>query len=232
MLKGIVPRERFVEELLALLDQFDTEYMRNVEPKVQLLAMLEEHPSEDVRVAVEPFLDDASETVRFTAVNTTFAMNDETQRPGAGRRARAEESPAREKSHRAGACRARLGRARRARRSLLDSACTRLRAAGRPRRSPLGDDRSSPLTLSRQASPARERAALLADAMSASAGRCCSSRVSSCRKREVPVGVVDLVVGELLVLAAARGVEAAGVPGEGQDAPLEADGAPLVDVEA
>jgi HEAT repeat protein len=81
VLKGIVPPERLEEELLSLLDQFDTEYTRNVEPKVQLLRVLEEHPSEDVRVAVEPFLNDAGETVRFTAVNTTFAVNDEKSAP-------------------------------------------------------------------------------------------------------------------------------------------------------
>lgn len=81
VLKEIVPAERFVEELLSLLDLFDTEYTRNVEPKVQLLRVLEEHPNEEVRVAVEPFLTDASEMVRFTAVNTTFAVNDEKSTP-------------------------------------------------------------------------------------------------------------------------------------------------------
>ena len=81
VLKEIVPRERFAEELLAMLDLFDTEYVRNAQPKVQLIAMLEEHPSEDVRVAVEPFLGDASEPVRFTAVATIFAMNDSTVVP-------------------------------------------------------------------------------------------------------------------------------------------------------
>jgi HEAT repeat protein len=81
VLKEIVPRERFAEELLAVLDLFDTDYVRNAQPKVQLIAMLEEHPSEDVRVAVEPFLQDASEPVRFTAVATIFAMNDSTVVP-------------------------------------------------------------------------------------------------------------------------------------------------------
>jgi HEAT repeat protein len=81
VLKGIVPAERLTDELLSLLDQFDTEYVRNVEPKVQLLRVLEEHPCEDVRVAVEPFVADASEMVRFTAVNTTFAVNDEKSAP-------------------------------------------------------------------------------------------------------------------------------------------------------
>jgi hypothetical protein len=81
VLKEIVPPERLTEELLSLLDQFDTEYVRNVEPKVQLLRVLEEHPTEDVRVAVEPFLTDANEMVRFTAVNTTFAVNDAASAP-------------------------------------------------------------------------------------------------------------------------------------------------------
>jgi hypothetical protein len=76
VLKEIVPRERITDELLTLLDQFDTEYTRNVEPKVQLLQELDGHPSEEVRVATEPFLQDAGETVRFTAANTVFAVND------------------------------------------------------------------------------------------------------------------------------------------------------------
>jgi HEAT repeat protein len=75
VLGEIVPAERVVDEMLALLDQFDTEYVRNPEPKVQLLQALDAYPSEEVRIAVEPFLADASETVRFTAANTVFAVN-------------------------------------------------------------------------------------------------------------------------------------------------------------
>lgn len=75
-LKGIVPPENQVEELLSLLDQFDTEYVRNVEPKLQLLKELGDRPSEEVRVAVEPFITDMSEPVRFEAVTAVFAMND------------------------------------------------------------------------------------------------------------------------------------------------------------
>jgi HEAT repeat protein len=76
VLKEIVPRDRYADELLGILDLFDTDYVRNAQPKVQLIAMLEEHPCDDVRIAVEPFLSDASEPVRFTAVATIFAMND------------------------------------------------------------------------------------------------------------------------------------------------------------
>jgi HEAT repeat protein len=76
VLVEIVPAERVPEEMLALLDQFDTEYTRNPEPKVQLLQAIEAYPSDEVRVAVEPFLSDASETVRFNAANAVFAVND------------------------------------------------------------------------------------------------------------------------------------------------------------
>lgn len=75
-LRDVVPQERFVEELLSILDLFDTEYVRNPEPKIQLIGLLEEFPDEDVRIAVEPFLTDASEPVRFAAVTTVFAMGD------------------------------------------------------------------------------------------------------------------------------------------------------------
>jgi HEAT repeat protein len=74
-LAKIVPAERLADELLALLDQFDTEYIRNPEPKVQLLRELAQHPSEDVRIAVEPFLNDASEPVRFTAATALLELN-------------------------------------------------------------------------------------------------------------------------------------------------------------
>ena len=76
VLRRIVAEEQMVDELLGLLDQFDTEYMRNSEPKVQLIAVLEEYPSDKVRAAVEPFLMDVNETVRFHAAVTVFAMND------------------------------------------------------------------------------------------------------------------------------------------------------------
>ncbi|HVY26717.1 MAG TPA: HEAT repeat domain-containing protein [Polyangiaceae bacterium] len=74
-LAKIVPPERLADELLALLDQFDTEYIRNPEPKIQLITELSHHPTEDVRVAVEPFLNDASEPVRFASATALFDLN-------------------------------------------------------------------------------------------------------------------------------------------------------------
>jgi hypothetical protein len=73
-LERIVAPEHLAEELLTLLDQFDTEYVRNPEPKVQLLSYLTAFPSEEVRQAIEPFLEDASESVRFAAAGAVFSM--------------------------------------------------------------------------------------------------------------------------------------------------------------
>lgn len=71
-LRQIVGEERYEGELLNLIDEFDTDYMRDPAPKVQLMQALGEFPSDDVRVAVQPFLLDLSEEVRFAAVATVL----------------------------------------------------------------------------------------------------------------------------------------------------------------
>ena len=76
VLRQIVPADQMVTELLTLLDQFDTEYMRNPEPKIQVITMLSEHKAPEVREAVEPVLNDVNESVRFHAAGTIFAMSD------------------------------------------------------------------------------------------------------------------------------------------------------------
>ncbi|MCC6214798.1 MAG: HEAT repeat domain-containing protein [Polyangiaceae bacterium] len=73
VLKQIVEGQELTDELLGILDGFDTEYTRDPQPKIQLLQELAEHPSADVREAVEPFLGDMSEPVRFAAVTTLLA---------------------------------------------------------------------------------------------------------------------------------------------------------------
>jgi len=81
VLKAILPQEALGEELLTLLDQYDTEYVRNAEPKVQLINELAGHRTEDVRVALEPFLQDASEPVRFATATSLFELNDSASVP-------------------------------------------------------------------------------------------------------------------------------------------------------
>ena len=77
ILHELLDDAEYEEELIDLLARFDTEYARNVEPKVQMIQALEEVVSEEVREAVAPFLEDVNETVRFHAVAATFAQNNE-----------------------------------------------------------------------------------------------------------------------------------------------------------
>lgn len=82
ILRQIVPADQIVDELLTLLDQFDTEYMRNPEPKIQLITVLAEYRVNEVREAVEPFLGDVNEAVRFHASGTLFSIgNPESAEP-------------------------------------------------------------------------------------------------------------------------------------------------------
>jgi HEAT repeat protein len=81
ILKDLVPPERYVDELTTLLAPFDTEYARNVDPKQQLISELEHHSSPAVRPAVERFLEDVSEAIRFVAVATLFAQEDASAAP-------------------------------------------------------------------------------------------------------------------------------------------------------
>lgn len=77
VLRELLDDQRYVDEVCELLEKYDTEYARNVDPKVQLIIALEEVASDDVREAVEPFLEDVNERVRFHAVQATYAHADE-----------------------------------------------------------------------------------------------------------------------------------------------------------
>lgn len=73
VLRALLDDDGYRDELTDMLERFDTEYARNVEPKIQLLVALEEVPGEDSREVVEQFLGDVNETVRFHAAECTFA---------------------------------------------------------------------------------------------------------------------------------------------------------------
>jgi len=92
ILHELLEDDEYHDELIDLLGHFDTEYARNVEPKVQVIQALEEVVSPDVREAVAPFLEDVNETVRFHAVQTTFAQNEPACIPGLIKLLEAEES--------------------------------------------------------------------------------------------------------------------------------------------
>ena len=71
----VTDEAQVAREFLGILARFDTEYVRNAEPKVQLIQALDAYPTDEVREAVEPFLGDMSEPVRFASVTTLFALN-------------------------------------------------------------------------------------------------------------------------------------------------------------
>lgn len=81
LLKELVPSDRYVQLIIQLLDRFDTEYTRNIDPKQQLISELEHYSQPAIRPAVERFLDDAGEGIRFVAVTTVFAQEDAASLP-------------------------------------------------------------------------------------------------------------------------------------------------------
>jgi len=76
ILKELTEPDELVEELLVWLKRWDTEYAKFIDPKLQILAALEEYQHEKIREAVEPFLQDVNEPARFHAVAATFAQKD------------------------------------------------------------------------------------------------------------------------------------------------------------
>ncbi|HEX4448295.1 MAG TPA: HEAT repeat domain-containing protein [Polyangiaceae bacterium] len=76
IIKGLVDDGEYVEELLRWLERWDTEYAKFVDPKVQILATLEEHTDPRIRGAVERFLEDVNEPARFHAVCALLSQDD------------------------------------------------------------------------------------------------------------------------------------------------------------
>jgi HEAT repeat protein len=76
IMKELLGEDEYVEELLRWLSGWDTEYAKFVEPKVQILAALEEYKHPHIREGVEPFLEDVNEPARFHAVSALLAQDD------------------------------------------------------------------------------------------------------------------------------------------------------------
>jgi HEAT repeat protein len=76
MLERIVGPPEVVDRLLGLLSGMDTEYERDPQRKVQVLAALEERKDPRVAEGVVRFLGDANETVRFHAVGALLAQDE------------------------------------------------------------------------------------------------------------------------------------------------------------
>ena len=76
ILKAILDEDELIDELLVWLSRWDTEYAKFIDPKLQLLQLLEEYGNPKIRPAVEPFLQDASEPARYLAVAATLAQKE------------------------------------------------------------------------------------------------------------------------------------------------------------
>ena len=74
MLKELRSDEQVTDALLGLLSKMDTEYERDPQKKIDVLASLEERADVRIVAAVMPFLDDMNETVRFHSVGAIFAQ--------------------------------------------------------------------------------------------------------------------------------------------------------------
>lgn len=92
ILRGILDDAEYENELLDVLARFDTEYTRSVDAKVQTIVALAELQSDEVRESVEAFLEDVNETVRFHAVETTFAQENPKSLPAIVKMLGSEES--------------------------------------------------------------------------------------------------------------------------------------------
>ena len=92
IMKELLSEEQYVDELLRWLARWDTEYAKFVDPKVQILAALEEHKHSRMRAEVERFLDDVNEPARFHAASTLLAQDDAAAAPALARLLSVDES--------------------------------------------------------------------------------------------------------------------------------------------
>ncbi|MEM9194918.1 MAG: HEAT repeat domain-containing protein [Myxococcota bacterium] len=74
-LEQLLPADEVVGVLLELLADLDTEYERDPEKKIQVVAYVEDRQDPRILEAVLRFLDDMDETVRFHAVGATLAQD-------------------------------------------------------------------------------------------------------------------------------------------------------------
>jgi HEAT repeat protein len=76
ILKEIQSEEELTTTLLELLSKMDTEYERDPQKKIDIIASFEERKDPRIVEAVIRFLEDMNETVRFYAVGAILAQDD------------------------------------------------------------------------------------------------------------------------------------------------------------
>ncbi len=76
LLREIQTEEQVTTILLELLSRMDTEYERDPQKKIDLIASFEEHKDPRIVEAVVRFLEDMNETVRFHAAGAILAQDE------------------------------------------------------------------------------------------------------------------------------------------------------------
>ncbi len=76
ILREIQTEEAVTTTLLELLSKMDTEYERDPQKKIDLIASFEEHKDPRIVEAVTRFLEDMNETVRFHAAGAILAQDE------------------------------------------------------------------------------------------------------------------------------------------------------------
>ncbi len=79
-LKNIVSADEYKEELIDVLSDFDTEYERNPDRKLQTISALADTSGDEVSDALLRFLEDVDETVRFQTVSALAKLSSEAAR--------------------------------------------------------------------------------------------------------------------------------------------------------
>lgn len=92
ILKEVLSGERYVEEIVDLLDAHDTDWSRNVDPKLHLIRALEGQKNPEVQEVLLRFLEDVSEPVRFQTAIALFSLEDQEVLPKIFEKAVEEES--------------------------------------------------------------------------------------------------------------------------------------------
>jgi HEAT repeat protein len=77
ILKDLLERDAYIEELLLWLSRWDTEYAKFIDAKLQMLSALSGYKHEKIAAAVLRFLEDVNEEARFHAVGAVLAQEDE-----------------------------------------------------------------------------------------------------------------------------------------------------------
>ena len=80
VLRNIVDEAEYKKELLDVLDDFDTEYERNPDRKIQTIMALSELQGDEVAEKLVRFLEDVNETVRYQTVVALARLESELTR--------------------------------------------------------------------------------------------------------------------------------------------------------